>query len=220
MSKNELYHHGVKGMKWGVWNEETRARYEGGSSIEPSNKNEKTKSKNRLTDRQKKFLKTGAIVVGSMLVAYGAYKVGTNLEANRQAKKLLTDARDAYVMRNAASRANIDFRTQRQVDRWLGKKTDTHEWDKLYNTNLAKEIEANPVNSKKVKEIAAQIKADIQGEHRHSLKTLLRIDDSSYKGLSSVKEPYISGTKSLLEDFAKDLIDANNVKIFMLKYGD
>ena len=25
--KNELYHHGVKGMKWGVWNDETKARY-------------------------------------------------------------------------------------------------------------------------------------------------------------------------------------------------
>ena len=27
---NELFHHGVKGMKWGVWNEQTRARYSGG----------------------------------------------------------------------------------------------------------------------------------------------------------------------------------------------
>ena len=25
-SYTELYHHGVKGMKWGVWNEETAAR--------------------------------------------------------------------------------------------------------------------------------------------------------------------------------------------------
>lgn len=28
---NELYHYGVKGMKWGVWNEETKARYSGSS---------------------------------------------------------------------------------------------------------------------------------------------------------------------------------------------
>ena len=26
---DELYHHGVKGMQWGVWNEETRRRYQG-----------------------------------------------------------------------------------------------------------------------------------------------------------------------------------------------
>lgn len=26
---DELYHHGVKGMRWGVWNEETRNRYAG-----------------------------------------------------------------------------------------------------------------------------------------------------------------------------------------------
>jgi hypothetical protein len=29
MREEELYHSGVKGMKWGVWNEETRQRYEG-----------------------------------------------------------------------------------------------------------------------------------------------------------------------------------------------
>ena len=28
-----LAHHGVKGMKWGVWNAETRARYAGTSSV-------------------------------------------------------------------------------------------------------------------------------------------------------------------------------------------
>lgn len=27
--RDELYHHGVQGMKWGVWNEETRARRTG-----------------------------------------------------------------------------------------------------------------------------------------------------------------------------------------------
>lgn len=31
--KDELYHHGVKGMRWGVWNEETKQRYLGGQKI-------------------------------------------------------------------------------------------------------------------------------------------------------------------------------------------
>lgn len=30
MTNNELCHFGVKGMKWGVWNEETRQRYSNG----------------------------------------------------------------------------------------------------------------------------------------------------------------------------------------------
>ena len=33
MRNNELYHHGVKGMKWGVWNDDTKARYSSGQKI-------------------------------------------------------------------------------------------------------------------------------------------------------------------------------------------
>lgn len=31
--KDELYHHGVKGMRWGVWNEDTKQRYLGGQKV-------------------------------------------------------------------------------------------------------------------------------------------------------------------------------------------
>ncbi len=33
MKRTELYHHGVKGMRWGVWNEDTKARYSIGAKI-------------------------------------------------------------------------------------------------------------------------------------------------------------------------------------------
>lgn len=33
MNRNELYHYGVKGMKWGVWNDDTKARYSSGQKI-------------------------------------------------------------------------------------------------------------------------------------------------------------------------------------------
>ena len=35
---NFLMHHGIKGMKWGVWNDETKARYVGGSGKNFSDK--------------------------------------------------------------------------------------------------------------------------------------------------------------------------------------
>ena len=54
---DHLEHHGVKGMHWGVWNDETRAKrmgYSSGKSARAS------KSKPLLDDRQKNMLKTGA----------------------------------------------------------------------------------------------------------------------------------------------------------------
>lgn len=42
-----LTHHGIPGMKWGVWNEDTKARYTGGK---------RKREKKSLTDEQKKKL--------------------------------------------------------------------------------------------------------------------------------------------------------------------
>ena len=43
-SSGYLAHHGVKGMKWGVWNTETKARYSGGSRKEMCIQNRKAKA--------------------------------------------------------------------------------------------------------------------------------------------------------------------------------
>lgn len=96
-STDEVYHHGIKGMKWGVrrfQNEDgsltsagkkRRDKLDGDSSAEKQKSNKKgaenqnensTKTtKKGLTDKQKKAIKIGAAVVGTALVAYGAYKV-------------------------------------------------------------------------------------------------------------------------------------------------
>ena len=69
-SSGYLKHHGVKGMKWGVWNEDTRARRLGLRSDKVS-----TTEKNQLlSDRAKRNIKIGAAVVGGVLaVAGGVY---------------------------------------------------------------------------------------------------------------------------------------------------
>ena len=92
-NNNELKHYGVLGMRWGV-----RKEYEPkGRLTKPSRKEysknkptrklvsqknpkrdpvEKDKQQRKgLTDKQKKYIKIGAIAVGTALVAYGGYQL-------------------------------------------------------------------------------------------------------------------------------------------------
>lgn len=77
-----LTHYGIKGQKWGVRRfqrkDGTRTpagkkRYSGDS--ETSSNVDSSEKKRGLTDKQKKILKTGAVVAGTALAAYGAYKL-------------------------------------------------------------------------------------------------------------------------------------------------
>lgn len=78
----ELYHHGIKGQKWGVRRFQKkdgtltakgkeRYRQDDSTTDEQAEKNRKK----GLTDKQKKAIKIGAAVVGTALVAYGGYKL-------------------------------------------------------------------------------------------------------------------------------------------------
>lgn len=78
----ELYHHGIKGQRWGVRRFQNKdgsltakgkKRYREGDS-DSKKKTEETPKKG-LTDKQKKAIKIGAAVVGTALVAYGGYKL-------------------------------------------------------------------------------------------------------------------------------------------------
>ena len=73
MNRNqyELYHHGVKGMRWGV-----RHDYKPNGRKRSKKSEDSDEKKFKLTDNQKKYIKIGAAVAGAALVTYGAYKLG------------------------------------------------------------------------------------------------------------------------------------------------
>lgn len=78
-SSGELYHWGVKGMKWGRRKSRPIAvsgtrRSSSATTVDPAAQREARKAK------AKKAAKIGAAVVGSALAAYGAYKVSKALK--------------------------------------------------------------------------------------------------------------------------------------------
>jgi hypothetical protein len=78
----ELYHHGIKGQRWGIRRFQNkdgsltaRGKKRYGDDGSASKKKEDESRNKGLTDKQKKAIKIGAAVVGTALVAYGGYKL-------------------------------------------------------------------------------------------------------------------------------------------------
>lgn len=74
---DELYHFGVKGMKWGVRRYQNKNGALASQGKKRYSEDDGLKTKKRgLTDRQKKVIKVGAsVAVGAVVAAYGAYKI-------------------------------------------------------------------------------------------------------------------------------------------------
>ena len=66
--KNSLYHYGVKGMKWGVWNENTRRQY---SSNGKTGRNKMTKTIENYLNASDRYADFEERVVGELMDKYG-----------------------------------------------------------------------------------------------------------------------------------------------------
>lgn len=133
---NYLEHYGVKGMRWGHRKDRYQgkkrdrssslARTEGKSSVGNTTKGSSSSSgqgeshKFQLSDKQKRALKIGAAVAGTALVAYGGYKVGTQLAVNKRTREILENNqffsnKIATNPKDMSRKAKIEFKAQKKA---------------------------------------------------------------------------------------------------------
>ena len=87
-----LYHHGTRGMKWGQRNYQNEdGSYTAAGQAENNGHGRyssvsDSKSKFKLTDKQKKYIKIGLAIAGTALVAYGGYSLLKSEALNKYIK--------------------------------------------------------------------------------------------------------------------------------------
>lgn len=108
MTENELYHFGVKGMKWGV--RRNRSFSTGNSKKASSNKSEAQARREKI----KKAAIIGTAAVGTALAAYGTYKASKYLK--EKAGKLSYESGKKYANEHFFNKMK-DFSTFDPYDR-------------------------------------------------------------------------------------------------------
>lgn len=100
-TESYLYHHGIKGQKWGDRNgppyplgasdhssRERKAGWRRSLKKPSSKKSKNSNERSGLTDKQKKAIKIGIAVAGTALVAYGGYRLAKSGKLDGLADKI------------------------------------------------------------------------------------------------------------------------------------
>ena len=159
MTKDELYHHGIKGQKWGVRNYQN----EDGSYTEAGKERYGIgqKIKNKLSDPKiKKAIKIGAAIAGTALLAYGSYKVYD--VASKHADTILKGRLYAQKAKMDSALTKYDYRSSIATKLASGDKAtfdravkDSNQALSEYNQhkNIYEALDSNYRNSSKSKRI-------------------------------------------------------------------
>ena len=139
-----LEHHGIRGQKWGLRRFQNKdgsltpkgkKRYEDSPSenktSNPKNPTSNEPEKKGLSDKQKKALVTGAAIAGTVLAAYGGYKLHQlNKEATEGLRK-----KYSYEFKNVQSKAN---EKKLSVSQWQNVADRARELGKMdtFNTSM------------------------------------------------------------------------------------
>lgn len=139
---NELYHHGILGMKWG--HHKTTS-----SSAKSQNRDSKNQKNKGLSDRQKKAIKVGAAIVGTGLAVYGGYKLSKFYQKNKvssqilkgksAAKKILSED---YTSVTKLSKKKVNQMSNDELRKVIGRKTLEKNYQKFNPNTFAKGMSA------------------------------------------------------------------------------
>lgn len=119
---SELYHYGVKGMKWGKRKDkyESSANAKGGKNTKPQNDAERQAQRKA---KLKKAAIIGTAAAGTALAAYGAYKVSKVLKNKAAEHSYNTGKRIAEKYLHASDRNTMDLAKYLSVSKYTDDRT-------------------------------------------------------------------------------------------------